>query len=193
MESWTPSPLKRNSASNSPKNFAVGRLRPRSGLGGNKVNLHINICHPHPLRASPYLPLHESAASSDYDISSAPPSRGEHVARIYGTHLADGELHESAQSFLRAHANCSAPNLTNLTNSKASSPTKSKPASYFTSKTKAQKENKTASLIHDQQARMLLIANVITVILWNWRDVCVVLRKVGYGHGEGRWYVGNSE
>ena len=115
-ESWTPSPLKKTN---------IARLRPRSATGASKVNVHINICHPHPLRSSPYLPLHEAAHNSTYDITSPPPSRSEHVSRVYGAHLLDtNNPHDSANSFLRDHANRSAPNLTNITNIRRTSPRK---------------------------------------------------------------------
>jgi hypothetical protein len=181
-QSWTPSPLKHVSLS--PNKRVISRIRSRTSLASNRTNIHINI-HPHPLQSNPYLPLHEAASASGYDVATAG-ARAQRIHQIYGAaEQTARDTNASAHSFVRAHANCSAPNLMTMTNRsstrKAAIPTKK------------EKESKTTALLHDQQARILLIANVITIILWNWKDVCHELRAVGYGRGEGRWYVGNSE
>jgi hypothetical protein len=180
--SWTSSPLKH--ASLSPNKHVMARIRSRTSLASNRTNVHINI-HPHPLRSSPYLPLHEAAQASNYDISTMT-NHTQQVHRIYGVAIKDAQNPgTSAHSFIRAHANCSAPNLTVMTNRNNTH----KQAGLA----KKENESKSTALLHDQQARILLIANVTTIILWNWSEVCRELRAVGYGRGEGRWYVGNSE
>lgn len=197
-QSWTPS--KRGSANGntpSPNKRVVAKLSTRSSLTRSNVNVSINLVqHPHPLRSSPYLPLHEAAQSSDYDVSNrrsaeerSPLSSNRtspiRQSRNLGMHP---ELNDSAYSFVKAHANCSAPNLTNLTNLKH---TESKSKSNLIS-TNKEKESKSTALLHDQQARILLIADVITITLLNWKNVCKQLRAYGYGQGE-RWYVGYDE
>jgi hypothetical protein len=179
--SWTPSPLKRTTPS--PNKRSVGGVRQRTSFASNRTNIIVHV-HPHPLRSQPYLPLHPREEAYNLDGSIAP-SRAELLEREHGPGLhgpRGGDL--SAQSSVRAHSNCSVPNLTTMS---------TKINKKMATTKKDQKLSKSAAILHDQQARVLLIANVITLILWNWRRVNLELRAIGYGKGEGRWYVDTSE
>ncbi|KIW03536.1 uncharacterized protein PV09_05297 [Verruconis gallopava] len=161
----TPSPQKLKTPY-LPKRTPVWRLRQGTYAGINKANITVNV-HPCPSQST----------LSYCDGSSTPSSRHSIKFAQYGG-LRDRNL--SAKSFIQAHANCSAQTFPAFT------------GGMKIKKTKKLKSSNPEFMLYEQQVRILLIANVITIVLWNWRDVCLELRALGYGRREGHWFVGES-